>query len=220
VQAEVNAALTELGARFAVEITPEFEIEHFDCATAVAPRRLAASLASGYQRFALSLAARLAVWRLASAPRVDALFIDEGFGACDDEYLAGLAAALEAIASAGAGGAGAAAIAGTPRLVFVVSHVDALKERVEHALEIRRTPTGSQVSNLAPRPAPIAQAAPAPAAQAARPAPAQPAPTLVPDTADPAKLYCTACRRALPYAWADRHLASGLHAAAVRRAAA
>ena len=98
---------------------------------------LSATLASGYQRFALSLATRLAIWRLARSPRIDALVIDEGFGACDDEYLAGLALALESLASA----------PGAPCLIFVVSHVDALKDRVEHALEITVNKTSTMSSS-------------------------------------------------------------------------
>ena len=58
--------------------------------------------------------------------RPDAIVVDEGFGACDEENLAKIAEALVALA----------AIPGGPRLVFLVSHVDTLKARLRNALEI------------------------------------------------------------------------------------
>lgn len=138
---KINAALLELGARFEVDIEPSFEVLHRrvdhpsrtdnDCTW------ISVSLASGYQRFILSLATRLAIWRLATATLPDALIIDEGFGACDDDYLATLGEALEALADA----------PDSPRLIFIVSHVDVLKARLERALTISVTPEGSLVTN-------------------------------------------------------------------------
>ena len=93
---------------------------------------LSASLSSGYQHFVLSLAARLAIWRLARAPRPDAMVIDEGFGACDEDYLDALAGALEALAGAPGG----------PRLVFIVSHVDGLKVALRASARNRTGPHG------------------------------------------------------------------------------
>jgi len=218
VQLHINEALVELGAKFATEITPDFEIRHTHAAGAGSAAGAAAgsaawisvSLASGYQRFVLSLAARLAIWRLATAPRIDALVIDEGFGACDDEYLAGLSSALEALASAPS----------APRLIFIVSHVDVLKDRVEHALEIRRTERGSLVCNAMPmaRAPPMALVPPmarAPPVQA--PAVGHVDDSMVADPADPAKVYCRACQRSFAPGLAVRHLASGVHASALRR---
>ena len=227
VQLHINEALVELGAKFATEITPDFEIRHTHAAGASAAAGAGAaagaplaawisvSLASGYQRFVPSLAARLAIWRLATAPRIDALVIDEGFGACDDEYLAGLSSALEALASAPS----------APRLIFIVSHVDVLKDRVEHALEIRLTERGSLVCNAAAHEAvravaPMARAPPmAQAAPIWAPAVGHVDDSMVADPADPAKVYCRACQRSFAPGLAVRHLASGVHAAALRRTA-
>ena len=181
-----------------------------------------ATLASGYQKFVLSLSARLAVWRLAASPRPDALVIDEGFGACDGEYLGALAGALEALASAPGG----------PRLVFVVSHVDELKARLARALEIAALPGGSRVANAAPRAANAAPRAaigrPMAAGPAGRPlavagptGPAGPAAgTLAPDPETAGNVYCEVCRQSLRASWASKHLSSAKHATAAKKAAA
>jgi len=200
---------------------------------------LPASLGSGYQKFALSLAARLAVWRLSASPRPDAFIIDEGFGACDEEYLEAMAAALEALASAPGG----------PRLVFLVSHVDSLKARVERPLEITVRAGGSHVANSArlppeaprralekqakPRPppprtaaahefVPIGAEAGAQEQQTAadRVRPEGPPAQLEADPEREGSVFCAACRQSLRSAWAERHLVSAKHALAQKKAAA
>ena len=190
VQTHINEALIELGAKFSTEITPEFEImqANQDDTLPTPKTWLSVGLASGYQRFVLSLAARLAIWRLATSPRIDALVIDEGFGACDEEYLVGLSGALEALATAPS----------APRLIFIVSHVDMLKDRVEHALEIRHTQFGSQVRNVALPQNELAC-------------------TIQP--AGDKKVHCDVCDRSFNIGAMPRHLASALHATAVKREA-
>jgi hypothetical protein len=53
----------------------------------------------GYQKFVLSLAARLTLWRLSAGPRPDAFLLDEGFGSCSADSLSGIVQALEALAA-------------------------------------------------------------------------------------------------------------------------
>jgi hypothetical protein len=208
---QVGAALRELGAQFTADIGADYSVS-IRCGSEWLP----ASLGSGYQRFVLSLAARLAIWRLSTSPRPDAFVVDEGFGACDEDYLEAMATALEALAAAPGG----------PRLVFVVSHVDALKTRLERTLEIEMLPTGSRITNSA-----ASRLAPAPrlaqrARRAADASPAGAAPAdgpgeldagLRPDPDNPSNVYCPACRQSLRAAWAARHLVSAKHAAALAR---
>jgi hypothetical protein len=209
---QVKQALRELGARYEAEIAPDYSVSIQNAEGEWLP----ASLGSGYQKFVLSLAARLAVWRLSASPRPDAFIVDEGFGACDEDYLEAMATALEALAAAPGG----------PRLVFVVSHVDALKTRLERALEIEALPTGSRVTNAAARPAPAARPAqparaPRPAAVAPAAAEATEAPAgIAPDPDKVGHVYCEACRQSLRAAWAAKHLASAKHAASVSKAEA
>lgn len=211
---QVNLALRELGARCEAEINEDYSVSIRTSEGDWLP----ASLGSGYQKFVLSLAARLAVWRLSAAPRPDAFIVDEGFGACDEDYLESMVVALESLAAAPGG----------PRLVFVVSHVDALKVRLERALEIESLPMGSRVANALRRQAPAALArrqnhAPAEPAPAEL-APAEPAPAVMmvlpPDAEKVGNVYCEVCHQSLRASWANKHLASAKHITAEAKAAA
>lgn len=214
---QINQALRELGARYEAEINPDYSV----AIRGASPGAdwLPASLGSGYQKFVLSLAARLAIWRLSAAPRPDAFIVDEGFGACDEDYLEAIAVALEALAAAPGG----------PRLVFVVSHVDGLKARLERALEIEALPAGSRVTNAAAHPAALTAAARPPRATAQAPAAgtnpavnattAGPVTTLGPDPETAGNVYCETCRQSLRASWAGKHLASAKHANAAKKAA-
>lgn len=180
-ESQINSSLRELGAHFCIELKPDYDI----AIKVENSNWIPVSLGSGYQRFVLSLAGRLAIWRLSSSPRPDAFIIDEGFGACDDEYLDALATALETLATT----------LGGPRLVFVVSHVDTLKARLERALEIELLPYGSKVINAV-------------AIQTNR---------LTPDLENPGYVYCKACKQSLKASWELKHLASAKHLLALSK---
>ncbi|NDB78171.1 MAG: hypothetical protein EB141_21445 [Verrucomicrobia bacterium] len=137
--------------------------------------------------------------------------MDEGFGACDEDYLESMVVALESLAAAPGG----------PRLVFVVSHVDALKVRLERALEIESLPMGSRVANALRRQAPASLAQLINAA-AAEPAPAAPTVMrpLLPDAEKVGNVYCEVCHQSLRASWANKHLASAKHITAEAKAAA
>jgi len=90
---------------------------------------------SGGESFlaALSLALGLAdvVQSYAGGIRLDAMFIDEGFGSLDSEALD---AAMRAVEDVRTGG----------RLVGIISHVPELKERIDARLEVTAGKSGSQ----------------------------------------------------------------------------
>ena len=94
----------------------------------------------------------------------------------------------------------AAAAPEAPRLLFVVSHVERLKARVEAALAIKVGPAGSHVRNTTPRGLCVAQEA----------APAD-VPDLVPDEDKPGCLWCRFCGQSIRSAQRRRHLESGKH---------
>ena len=104
-----------------------------------------------------------------------------------------------------------------------MSHVDALKVRLERALEIESLPMGSRVANALRRQAPAVLAQLINAA-AAEPAPAAPAPTvmrpLLPDAEKVGNVYCEVCHQSLRASWANKHLASAKHITAEAKAAA
>jgi exonuclease SbcC len=87
---------------------------------------------SGGEGFLASLALALSLVEIAgrAGGRLDALFLDEGFGSLDANSLDGALSALEERAKGG-------------RLVAVVSHLRAVAERIEDVLAVARTPRGS-----------------------------------------------------------------------------
>jgi exonuclease SbcC len=89
---------------------------------------------SGGESFLASLALALGLVEIAgrTGGRLDALFLDEGFGALDANSLD---EALSALENRAAGG----------RLVAVVSHLKAVAERIDSVLVVRRSPSGSVV---------------------------------------------------------------------------
>ncbi len=94
---------------------------------------------SGGETFLASLALALALIELAgrAGGRLDALFLDEGFGSLDADALD---LAVEALIEQSKRG----------RLVAVISHVRAVAESIEDVLHVRVTPTGSDAVWLNP----------------------------------------------------------------------
>jgi exonuclease SbcC len=88
---------------------------------------------SGGETFLASLALALALVEMASRSgrQIDALFLDEGFGALDPDALDEALGALERRADQG-------------RLVAIVSHLKEVADRIESVLEVTRQPTGSR----------------------------------------------------------------------------
>src|SRR5258708_32905669 len=80
-----------------------------------------------------SLALALALVEIAgrAGGRLDALFLDEGFGSLDANALDAALGTLEARANDG-------------RLVALVSHIKAIAGRIPDVLEVRRKPNGSE----------------------------------------------------------------------------
>ncbi len=85
---------------------------------------------SGGESFIVSLALALGLSKMASQNvRVDSLFLDEGFGTLDEETLE---TALETLSSLHQDG----------KLIGIISHVSALKERIPTQINIRPGPGG------------------------------------------------------------------------------
>ncbi len=81
------------------------------------------SLGSGAEKFIASLAVRMALLSVSSLPKTDVLIIDEGFGRLDPEHLEALQRMLEYLRNAFGS-------------VFIVSHVDSMRDIVDHSIEI------------------------------------------------------------------------------------
>lgn len=81
------------------------------------------SLGSGAEKFIASLAIRVALLSVSSLPKTDILIIDEGFGKLDSEHLEALQRMFEYLKEAF-------------NTVFIVSHVDFMRDIVDHSIEI------------------------------------------------------------------------------------
>lgn len=81
------------------------------------------SLGSGAEKFISSLAIRVALLSVSSLPKTDILIIDEGFGKLDPEHLEALQRMFEYLREAFGS-------------VFIVSHVDSMRDIVDHSIEI------------------------------------------------------------------------------------
>lgn len=96
---------------------------------------------SGGETFLASLALALAlsenVAELATdgAPRIESMFLDEGFGTLDPETLDVVASAIEELGAQG-------------QMIGVITHVGELAERIPTRFDISRTPSGSQATRV------------------------------------------------------------------------
>lgn len=86
--------------------------------------------------FALALSEHLASLAATAAVRLDAIFLDEGFGTLDADSLETVAATIEALA-------------GTGRMVGIITHVRELAERVPVRYVVRKGPRTATVERVA-----------------------------------------------------------------------
>jgi exonuclease SbcC len=131
--AELGSEHFERMTRGRYRFTSDGEFDVADLAAAETERR--AESLSGGETFLASLSLALALAEMVSRTggRLDAFFLDEGFGSLDPEHLD---LAMEGIE----------ALVGGNRLVAVVSHVPQLRERVEDLIELDNDPiTGDTV---------------------------------------------------------------------------
>ncbi len=84
---------------------------------------------SGGEEFLVSLALALGLANLAGQTRIDSLFLDEGFGTLDTETLETALSALAALQETG-------------KTIGIISHVDALKERIPVQIRLQKLAGG------------------------------------------------------------------------------
>jgi DNA repair exonuclease SbcCD ATPase subunit/predicted MPP superfamily phosphohydrolase len=82
-------------------------------------------MGSGLEKFVLSLAIRVALINISNLPRPNFIAIDEGFGCADKDNLNSMSSLLSYFRS-------------TFDFIWVVSHLDAMKDMVDNQLEIKK----------------------------------------------------------------------------------
>ena len=125
--------------QFSLALNDNQDFEVIDHANAD-DRRLVRTLSGGETflaslSLALALADSFALEAAGRAPRLDAIFLDEGFGTLDPETLDVVAAAIEELSAAG-------------RMVGLVTHVGELAARMPVRFEVRRGPGGSTIERV------------------------------------------------------------------------
>ena len=127
-----NRHLEQLGPRYSLrrddKKADELELEIVDHYQADAARSMQSL--SGGESFLASLALALGLSDLAGGrSRIDSLFIDEGFGTLDAETLEVAMSALENLRATG-------------KTIGVISHVEAMKERITTQIRVIKTDGG------------------------------------------------------------------------------
>jgi exonuclease SbcC len=124
------------GGQYSLRLSDQNEFEVIDHVNADATRPI--RTLSGGETFqaslalALALSDRLTELAAEGAPRLEAIFIDEGFGTLDPESLDTVASSIELLGTSG-------------RMVGVVTHVRELAERVPVRFEVRKDSNRSRV---------------------------------------------------------------------------
>jgi len=131
-----NCHLLKLSDRYQILSSKENTLELFiiDGYQADAVRSMASL--SGGESFLVSLALALGLSDLASRKiQINSLFIDEGFGTLDADTLDLAICALENLQAKG-------------KTIGIISHVEALKERIGTQIQITKQPGGSSKINV------------------------------------------------------------------------
>ena len=127
------------GGQYSLELDSQHNFAVVDHRNA--DERRSARTLSGGETFlaslslALTLAEHLAELAVDARPRLESVFLDEGFGTLDPETLDVVAAAIEELGARG-------------RTVGVVTHVRDLADRLPVRFEVRRGPAGATVQRL------------------------------------------------------------------------
>ena len=121
-----NREMANLDQRYQLKRNTEEELalQVIDCWQANSVRDV--KTLSGGESFLVSLGLALALSNLVShKTQIESLFLDEGFGTLDENTLAMALDALERLNSTG-------------KLIGIISHVDALKERINHQIYVHK----------------------------------------------------------------------------------
>ena len=130
-----NRQLQQLRSRYQLARKADAELELVVVDSWQADSTRDTKTLSGGESFLVSLALALALSDLVShKTRLESLFLDEGFGTLDPETLESALAALDQLQASG-------------RMIGIISHVEALKERIPTQIRVHKQ-AGSGWSRL------------------------------------------------------------------------
>ena len=137
---KANRHLSKLAPRYEMEVDQKeslgLQVKDLNEASAIRP----VTSLSGGEKFLASLSMALGLSDLASKKvSIETLFIDEGFGTLDAEYLEEAINVLESLKH-------------QSKTVGVISHVELLKERITTQVIIRSKPGGASRLDIQPEP--------------------------------------------------------------------
>ena len=92
-------------------------------------------LASGMEKMISSLAIRVALINISSLPKTSMLIIDEGFGTLDETNLESCGRLLQSLKK-------------WFKNIIIISHIDAIKDIVDHTIEITKSGPDSYVKSI------------------------------------------------------------------------
>lgn len=127
---EINSILTQI-----VDYTIELETDGKNVNPYIVydQRKWPIEMASGFERFIASIAIRIALSEISNLPKSNNLQIDEGFGTLDSNNMASMSILFSFLKS-------------RFDFILVVSHIDALKDAVDHQIEIKQEGNFSKVN--------------------------------------------------------------------------
>ena len=130
IEKEVNTMLSQI-----VEFSIELETDGKNVTPYIVydKNRWPLELSSGLERFISSLAIRVGLINVSNLPRPNFLVIDEGFGTADADNLSSMSTLFSYLKS-------------HFDFVFVVSHLDAMKDMVDTHIEIKKENGFSKVN--------------------------------------------------------------------------
>ncbi len=122
IQNEVNSILSQV-----TEFTALFETDGKNIIPYIVydGRQWLMSLTSGFEKFALSLAIRVALINISNLPKMPGLVIDEGFGVLDAENLSQMDSLFSYLKS-------------YFDFIIIISHLDALRDIVDSHIEVKK----------------------------------------------------------------------------------
>ena len=98
-------------------------------------KKILMTMTSGFEKFALSLAIRVALINVSNLPRPNFLIIDEGIGVMDADNLSNLPALFNYLKS-------------RFDFVMIVSHIESLRDMVDTFIEISKENGYSKVNYI------------------------------------------------------------------------